>query len=94
MLRQLKLLPEYLPFPHALPVPDGKTVAAAPPGETFEYRVPVAGIEATHKMKDRNSVPSNEMFNFKIRTVGEGVPNGSAKMNGQHVNGETNGLSS
>ncbi|KAI8943669.1 hypothetical protein NX059_001653 [Plenodomus lindquistii] len=64
VLKQLGLLPEYLPFPH--PLPDGKQPAS---GKTVEYKVPVAGIEAANKMRDRNSVPSNQMFDFKIREV-------------------------
>ncbi|KAK7192603.1 hypothetical protein DPSP01_006542 [Paraphaeosphaeria sporulosa] len=64
VLRQLGLLPEYLPFPYALP--DGMTPA---PGKRIEYRVPVAGTDAADKMRDRNSVPSNQMFDFKIREV-------------------------
>ncbi|KAJ4351618.1 uncharacterized protein N0V89_006961 [Didymosphaeria variabile] len=64
VLRQLGLLPEYLPFPH--PLPDGKAPA---PGKRLEYRVPVFGTEVAHKMRDRNTVPSNEMFHFKIREV-------------------------
>lgn len=64
VLRQIGLLPEYLPFPYGLP--DGKT---AGPGKTFEYRLPVGGIETAHKMRDRNAVPSNEMFGFEIREV-------------------------
>lgn len=64
MLRQLGLLPEYLPFPYALP--DGKKPAE---GHRFEYRVPVAGIETADKMREKESVPSNGMFDFKIREV-------------------------
>lgn len=64
VLRQIGLLPEYLPFPYALP--DGKTAAA---GKSLEYRLPVAGIETAQKMRDRNSGPSNAMFEFSIREV-------------------------
>ncbi|KAH7080400.1 hypothetical protein BKA63DRAFT_437509 [Paraphoma chrysanthemicola] len=64
VLRQLGLLPEYLPFPH--PLPDGRKPA---PGKTIEYRVPVAGTDVANKMRDRNSVQSNQMFDFKIREV-------------------------
>lgn len=60
VLRQIGLLPEYLPFPYALP--DGKATAA-------EYRVPVGGIETADKMRDRNAIPSNEMLEFKAREV-------------------------
>ncbi|KAF4974590.1 hypothetical protein FZEAL_8517 [Fusarium zealandicum] len=64
VLRQLGLLPEYLPFPYALP--DGQRPGS---GTSFEYRVPVAGKETAEKMRDRNSLPSNEMFEFGIRVT-------------------------
>lgn len=64
VLRQIGLLPEYLPFPYALP--GEKTTAA---GKATEYRVPVGGIEIANKMRDRNGVPSNEMFGFEVREV-------------------------
>ncbi|KAG9252967.1 uncharacterized protein F5Z01DRAFT_169635 [Emericellopsis atlantica] len=57
VLRQLGLMPEYLPFPYKV---DGKE------GD-WEYKVPVGGVEVAEKMRDRNSVQSNEMFGFKIR---------------------------
>jgi carboxymethylenebutenolidase len=56
-------MPEYLPFPY--PVPN----AGGNPGTKYEYRVPVTGIETAAKMRDRNAVPSNEMFDFKVREV-------------------------
>ncbi|EHA47811.1 hypothetical protein MGG_09427 [Pyricularia oryzae 70-15] len=64
VLRQLGLMPEYLPFPY--PMPDGRTPE---PGKRFEYRVPVAGVETANKMRDRNSVSSNGMFQFRVREV-------------------------
>lgn len=64
VLRQLGLLPEYLPFPY--PLPEGSGVAT---GQQVEYRVPVAGIEIANKMRDRNGGPSNEMFEYKVREV-------------------------
>lgn len=64
VLRQLGLLPEYLPFPY--PLPEGMAAAA---GKSFEYRLPVAGIETAHKMRERNAGPSNEMFKFEVREV-------------------------
>ena len=64
VLRQLGLLPEYLPFPHALP--DGRTAAA---GKTFEYRVPVLGAETASKMRDKNSVSSNGLIGGTVREV-------------------------
>lgn len=62
VLKQLDLLPEYLPFP--FPLPGGKIPAA---GKKFEYQVPVAGIETARKLRDRNSEPSNELLQFNIR---------------------------
>ncbi|KAF3760699.1 hypothetical protein M406DRAFT_282494 [Cryphonectria parasitica EP155] len=65
VLRQLGLLPEYLPFPYPLPGESDTTTA----GKSIEFRLPVAGREVADKMRDRNSVPSNEMFAFKARQV-------------------------
>ncbi|KAL1852097.1 hypothetical protein Daus18300_012309 [Diaporthe australafricana] len=65
VLQQLGLLPEYLPFPY--PVPEELATAAA--GKSFEYRLPVAGIETAYKMRDRNKGPSNEMFKFQVREI-------------------------
>lgn len=64
VLVQLGLMPEYLPYPYALP--DGRKPAE---GHKFEFKVPSAGVETAQKMLDRNSVPSNEMFEFKVREV-------------------------
>ncbi|KAH8656547.1 LEA domain protein [Tricladium varicosporioides] len=64
VLVQLGLMPEYLPFPYALP--DGTKPAA---GKKFEYRVPAAGSETANKILDKNSEDSNKMFDFKIREV-------------------------
>lgn len=64
VLRQLGLLPEYLPFPYALP--DGRAPAA---GKRFEYQVPTAGAETAKKLLDERSVESNQLFSHKIREV-------------------------
>lgn len=64
VLTQLGLLPEYLPFPYALP--DGRTPA---PGKRFEYRVPAASKETAEKLVDETSLPSNEMLGYQIREV-------------------------
>lgn len=66
VLVQLGLMPEYLPYPYALP--DGKSPG---PGRRFEYRVPAAGAESAGKLENENFVPSNQMFNFKIREVAD-----------------------
>ncbi|KAJ5623610.1 hypothetical protein N7490_012215 [Penicillium lividum] len=64
VLVQLGLLPEYLPFPYALP--DGSVPA---PGKRFEYRVPAAGVETANKLQNEHDVVSNEMIDYKIREV-------------------------
>lgn len=56
-------MPEYLPFPYPV---NGKTPA---PGKKFEYKVPVAGVQTAEKMREKNAVESNEMFEFEVREV-------------------------
>lgn len=57
-------MPEYLPFPYALP--DG-TIPG--PGKRFEYRVPAAGAESAAKLQDEHAIPSNQMFEYRVREV-------------------------
>lgn len=57
VLCQLGLLPEYLPFPYALP--DGRLPAK---GKRFEYKVPAVGRNTSSKMMDENSVASNGLL--------------------------------
>ncbi|PGH35276.1 carboxymethylenebutenolidase [[Emmonsia] crescens] len=59
LLRQLGLLPEYLPFPYLYPLADD---GAPGKGRIFEYKVPVAGTEAAEKLRDEGSVESNGMI--------------------------------
>lgn len=71
-LRQLGLLPEYLPWPVELDVSGKKLGAAnqdANNGKRYEYKVPAAGIETAEKLREKNSVESNEMFAFGVREV-------------------------
>ena len=53
MLKQLGMLPEYLPFPHAVPGYEGKML---------ECKVPAAGIETAMKLQNQRSVESNGLF--------------------------------
>jgi carboxymethylenebutenolidase len=57
VLRQIGLLPEYLPFPY--PLPDGRLPAK---GKRFEYRVPAIGADTSFKMADEESVASNGLL--------------------------------
>ncbi|KAF3069090.1 carboxymethylenebutenolidase [Daldinia childiae] len=62
LLRQLGLLPEYLPFPYPI-----ASDSRASTTTSFEYRLPVAGIESAHKLADESSVDSNVMLQYKYR---------------------------
>ncbi|KAI9926204.1 hypothetical protein MW887_004667 [Aspergillus wentii] len=64
VLKQLGLMPEYLPYPY--PLANGKRPA---PGRSFEVRVPAAGAETAAKMRDKNAVPSNQLFTGDVREV-------------------------
>jgi carboxymethylenebutenolidase len=64
VLKQLDLLPEYLPYPH--PLPDGKLVA---PGKRLEFKVPATGVDTALKMLNKNAVESNAMFTYGLREV-------------------------
>ena len=63
-LRQLGLMPEYLPYPSQF-LKDSESTS----NKRYEFKVPVGGIEVAAKMRDRNSVSSNEMFKFKVKEV-------------------------
>jgi carboxymethylenebutenolidase len=65
-LFQLGLMPEYLPWPYPLPGESGLSE-----GKRAEYRVPGTGRETAEKMRDRNGPPSNQMFEYGLRVVGE-----------------------
>ncbi|KAI1195328.1 hypothetical protein F5X97DRAFT_245735 [Nemania serpens] len=64
VLAQAGLLPEYLPFPYALP--DGRAPA---PGRRFEFRVPVVGADTAAKLEDAGARESNAVFEFAVREV-------------------------
>ena len=65
-MRQLGLLPEYLPFPY--PLPEGHNLASS--SKQVEFRVPVAGVETAKKLADENAWPSNELLQFTVREAG------------------------
>ncbi|SPO05421.1 related to dienelactone hydrolase and related enzymes [Cephalotrichum gorgonifer] len=62
VLKQLGLLPDYLPYPH--PVQDEQLSAS---GGRLEYRVPVMGEETARKLEDKDAIESNTMFTYQIR---------------------------
>lgn len=65
MLRQLGLLPEYLPF--SFPLSDGRQ--SGRDGAQFKYRVPVAGVETARKLLDERAAESNGMIAYLVREV-------------------------
>lgn len=64
VLNQLDLMPEYLPFTYPVAGQEAKE------GNRVEIKVPVAGLTTATKMRDRNAVESNGLFEFKVREVG------------------------
>ncbi|KAE8133820.1 LEA domain protein [Aspergillus pseudotamarii] len=64
VLKQLGLMPEYVPYPY--PLPDGQRPAE---GKSFAVRVPAAGAETAAKMRDKNAVPSNQLMAGGIQEV-------------------------
>ncbi|WYZ40082.1 hypothetical protein EsH8_IV_000423 [Colletotrichum jinshuiense] len=62
-LRQLGLLPDYLPFPYQIGGSDPAN------GKKFEYRLPVSGVESAQKLMDESAVESNAMFEYGTREV-------------------------
>lgn len=72
-LRQVGILPEHLSWPSQLDTPDQKYIDASSKSSTggserslLAARIPVAGVEAAMKLRDKNAVKSNEMFAFKM----------------------------
>lgn len=61
MLTQLGLLPPTLPF--NIPIPSEQP---PPPGKRLEFQVPAAGVQAAHKLRDKDACESNKMFDFKM----------------------------
>lgn len=60
-------MPEYLPIHQHSPLDDTGTGKR----KRYEIKVPVAGAETAGKMRDRNALESNGMFNYKIREVND-----------------------
>ncbi|PYI20068.1 NTF2-like protein [Aspergillus violaceofuscus CBS 115571] len=68
VLRQLGLLPQFLPFPYAVPLPAGEGEGEGE-GRRWEYRVPAAGVETARKLRGDPGVVSNGMMGFEVREV-------------------------
>lgn len=70
VLIQLGLMPEYLPFPQGLQNGSAGGLQNGDHGQgRLEYRVPAAGLDAARKLRDKDCVESNGMFEYKIRNA-------------------------
>jgi carboxymethylenebutenolidase len=70
VLIQLGLMPEYLPFPRAMLNGDAeKFVTNGDAPKRLEYRVPATGLDQPRKLREKDSVPSNGMFEYRVRSV-------------------------
>lgn len=65
-LRQVGLLPEYVPLPERAAV-NGEVYGHGPVKPVSEVRLPVYGTEGAAKMRNKNSILSNEMFGWGVR---------------------------
>lgn len=67
VMKQAGLLPDHLPW--NLPTPDKSFLKHLPAGATrpLQFAVPAAGKQTAMKMREKSSVPSNEMFDYKMK---------------------------
>lgn len=56
-------MPEYLPLGYSVAAQEAKEA------QRIEIKVPVAGVTTAMKMRDRNAVDSNGLFEFRVRPV-------------------------
>ena len=70
VLRQVGLMPEYLPWTKSMPDKSyfEKDSKKSDKG-AMEFRLPVAGIDTARKMREKSSVQSNAMFDYRMRHV-------------------------
>ena len=68
-------MPEYLPFPSPSPATAAADSSSSSSSSSnkkkkkLEYRVPGAGVETAQKIRDKNSVVSNGLFEGGVREV-------------------------
>ncbi|KAI5362524.1 Putative NTF2-like domain superfamily protein [Septoria linicola] len=76
-LRQIGVIPETLPLTVELPNTNGATCGTnghvdgngTAWTKHYEVTLPVAGTDTVAKMRDKNSVPSNAMFEYKAKEI-------------------------
>ena len=57
VLRQLNLLPDFLPL-------QGNDLSN---GKALEYKLPVTGVDTARKLRDKDAVVSNAMLSYQAR---------------------------
>lgn len=71
-LRQIDVLPEKLPLtvdPSLAKTKGQVNGNGVPAQKRYEVNVPITGTDTVEKMRDKNSVPSNGMFEFKAKEL-------------------------
>lgn len=68
-LRQIGMLPETLPLAVDNSAAQTNGNGTANGLKKFEVVLPVAGNDTVAKMRDKNSVASNQMFEFKAKAL-------------------------
>jgi carboxymethylenebutenolidase len=74
-LRQVGVLPETLPLTVEVPVryqeeeEEKEEEKVAPKTKHYEITLPVTGTDTARKMRDKNSVVSNAMFEYQAREL-------------------------
>lgn len=69
ILKQIGSLPEYLPHKAKETATNGVNGTKVNGHRNVEFRTPVGGTEIVDKLRDKGCVPSNEMFEYKVREI-------------------------
>lgn len=67
-LRQIGVLPEKLPLTITTEEEDDKEEEKKK-NKKYEITLPVAGKETAMKMRNKNSIPSNSMFEYQAKEI-------------------------
>ena len=72
VLRQIEILPEYLAWPYRVPEEkyvEGSSNNTDAEKQRLELQLPIAGKDTANKMREKNSVLSNKMFEHRMRRL-------------------------
>lgn len=68
-LRQIGVLPEKLPLTITTEEDDDDKEEEKKKNKKYEITLPVAGKETAMKMRNKNSIPSNSMFEYQAKEI-------------------------